>query len=150
MSAFAEKIFNFALVDQVYSGRTGCMCGCLGNYRKHEDAMKSVKIMTGKMRKLYDELGGKFTTDGNACAVENYEQVMIMEPAGAYVYWEERRPGMNWSTRDGVCKAIYFKEAARPLIAKAIAEEVRLRELAVSVKQKVEDDMWAESAAKFI
>ena len=36
-------------IERVYSGRCGCMCGCLGKYTTPQESTRSVKIIAGKV-----------------------------------------------------------------------------------------------------
>lgn len=57
-------MINFETVKRAYTGKNGCMCGCLGKYTKpshafEEDASgdvndRSVKIILGKINKAID------------------------------------------------------------------------------------------------
>jgi len=85
-------MLDISKVAKVYSGKIGCMCGCLGKYSynenvAHEDwqgsvSVRSVKIMTKKV-----------LSDPRANFNESSE----------YVFVEDRAKG--------TIKVVYFKEA---------------------------------------
>ena len=51
------KKINIDDVEKVYSGRKGCCCGCLGDYK---DSPKAIKRMVNRFNKILDvvEEGG--------------------------------------------------------------------------------------------
>jgi hypothetical protein len=85
-------MLDISKVAKVYSGKIGCMCGCLGKYSYnegvlHEDwqgavSVRSVKIMTKKV-----------LSDPRA----NFDE------SSQYVFVEDRAKG--------TIKVVYFKEA---------------------------------------
>ena len=44
-------MFTLANVERVYSGKTGCMCGCKGKYTTPAESARSVKITFNKVMK---------------------------------------------------------------------------------------------------
>jgi hypothetical protein len=82
-------MLNVEKVAKVYSGKVGCMCGCLGKYSynegvPHEDWQGKVNVRTVKMfvKQLMSDPAVKYEDD--------------------YMYVE----------RDGRIKVAYFKEQA--------------------------------------
>ena len=73
-------MFNLNNVEKVYSGKIGCMCGCLGKYSynagaKHEDwqgkeNVRSVKIMFNKVMKDPNKI-----VEGNVVYVEENNRI---------------------------------------------------------------------------
>ncbi len=39
-------------IERVYSGKQGCMCGCLGNYYGHTDGASGKRMMTKVLKEI--------------------------------------------------------------------------------------------------
>ena len=82
-------MLNVEKVAKVYSGKIGCMCGCLGKYSfnegvPHEDWQGKVNVRTVKM----------------------FVKQLMSDPAVKY------EDGYMYVQRDGRIKVAYFKEQA--------------------------------------
>ena len=82
-------MLNVEKVAKVYSGKVGCMCGCLGKYSfnegvPHEDWQGKVNVRTVKM----------------------FVKQLMSDPAVKY------EDGYMYVQRDGRIKVAYFKEQA--------------------------------------
>jgi hypothetical protein len=82
-------MLNVEKVAKVYSGKVGCMCGCLGKYSynegvPHEDWQGKVNVRTVKM----------------------FVKQLMLDPAVKY------EDDYMYVQRDGRIKVAYFKEQA--------------------------------------
>ena len=82
-------MLNVEKVAKVYSGKIGCMCGCLGKYSynegvPHEDWQGKVNVRTVKM----------------------FVKQLMLDPAVKY------EDDYMYVQRDGRIKVAYFKEQA--------------------------------------
>lgn len=59
-----------ANVSRVYSGKSGCMCGCLGKYYEHDDAPRSPAFMR-IINKVTKDPNVKFDEDARCYYVDH-------------------------------------------------------------------------------
>lgn len=85
-----EGLFTGKNVNRTYSGRVGCMCGCLGKYTEGLND----RILKNVLKRITD---GEYTS---------------IEVTDSYVYLENRTPPDTerpYDRAEGRCYAFYFE-----------------------------------------